>query len=85
MPGAARRSTPSTFTEDGRPHDARPCWCEHSCQEHRDAHIESGMEGGMQEAMDKLEQVAISLGLAGRSDQGCRRVITGRGAGRGRP
>ena len=28
----------------------------------RDAIIESGMEGGMQEAMDKLEQVAISLG-----------------------
>ena len=34
---------------------------QHSCREHRDAHIESGMEGGMQEAMDKLEQVAISL------------------------
>jgi len=24
-------------------------------------HINSGMEGGMQEAMDRLEQVAISL------------------------
>jgi hypothetical protein len=34
---------------------------EHSCQEHRDAHINSGMEGGMQESMDKLEQVARSL------------------------
>ena len=34
---------------------------EHSCKEHRDAHIESGMEGGMQEAMDALEQIAISL------------------------
>jgi len=31
-------------------------------QEVRDAIIESGMEGGMQEAMDRLEQVAISLG-----------------------
>jgi uncharacterized protein YndB with AHSA1/START domain len=31
-------------------------------QEVRDAILESGMEGGMQEAMDKLEQVAISLG-----------------------
>jgi uncharacterized protein YndB with AHSA1/START domain len=30
-------------------------------QEVRDIIIESGMEGGMQEAMDKLEQVAISL------------------------
>jgi uncharacterized protein YndB with AHSA1/START domain len=28
----------------------------------RDAIIDSGMEGGMQEAMDRLEQVAISLG-----------------------
>jgi uncharacterized protein YndB with AHSA1/START domain len=34
---------------------------EHSSKEHRDAHINSGMEGGMQEAMDLLEQVAISL------------------------
>jgi uncharacterized protein YndB with AHSA1/START domain len=34
---------------------------EHSCQEHRDAHINSGMEGGMQESMDHLEQVAVSL------------------------
>jgi uncharacterized protein YndB with AHSA1/START domain len=34
---------------------------EHTSKEHRDAHIESGMEVGMQEAMDKLEQVAISL------------------------
>jgi uncharacterized protein YndB with AHSA1/START domain len=30
-------------------------------QEVRDMIIESGMEGGMQEAMDRLEQVAISL------------------------
>jgi hypothetical protein len=34
---------------------------EHSSQEHRDAHINSGMEGGMQEAMDHLEEVALSL------------------------
>jgi uncharacterized protein YndB with AHSA1/START domain len=34
---------------------------QHTSQEHRDAHINSGMEGGMQEAMDLLEQVAISL------------------------
>jgi hypothetical protein len=27
----------------------------------RDMIIESGMEGGMQEAMDRLEQVVISL------------------------
>jgi uncharacterized protein YndB with AHSA1/START domain len=30
-------------------------------RELRDAIIDSGMEGGMQEAMDLLEQVAISL------------------------
>lgn len=34
---------------------------EHSVKEHRDAHINSGMEGGMQAAMDLLEQVAVSL------------------------
>jgi uncharacterized protein YndB with AHSA1/START domain len=34
---------------------------QHSSKEHRDAHIDSGMEAGMQEAMDRLEQVAISL------------------------
>ncbi len=31
---------------------------QHTSQEHRDIHINSGMEGGMQEAMDKLEVVA---------------------------
>ena len=30
-------------------------------EEGRDAHINSGMEGGMQEAMDHLEEVATSL------------------------
>jgi uncharacterized protein YndB with AHSA1/START domain len=34
---------------------------QHTSKEHRDAHIESGMEAGMQESMDLLEQVAISL------------------------
>ena len=34
---------------------------QHSCKEHRDGHINSGMEDGMQEAMDALERVAISL------------------------
>ena len=35
---------------------------EHSSAEARDGHINSGMEGGMQEAFDKLEEVARSLG-----------------------
>jgi uncharacterized protein YndB with AHSA1/START domain len=34
---------------------------EHSSKEHRDTHIESGMEEGMQDAMDLLERVAVSL------------------------
>jgi uncharacterized protein YndB with AHSA1/START domain len=34
---------------------------QHSTKEHRDAHIASGMEDGMQDAMDLLEQVAVSL------------------------
>ena len=34
---------------------------QHTSKEIRDAIIDSGMEGGMQEAMDALEQVAISL------------------------
>jgi uncharacterized protein YndB with AHSA1/START domain len=34
---------------------------EHRTKEGRDAHIESGMEAGMQDAMDLLEEVAVSL------------------------
>ena len=34
---------------------------EHPTKEGRDAHINSGMEDGMQDAMDLLEEVAISL------------------------
>jgi uncharacterized protein YndB with AHSA1/START domain len=34
---------------------------QHASKEHRDAHINSGMEDGMQDAMDLLEQVAVSL------------------------
>ncbi|HLF41087.1 MAG TPA: SRPBCC family protein [Acidimicrobiia bacterium] len=30
---------------------------QHSCREHRDAHIESGMEGGMQVSFDRLEDL----------------------------
>jgi uncharacterized protein YndB with AHSA1/START domain len=34
---------------------------QHNSKEARDGHINSGMEGGMQEAMDLLEEIAISL------------------------
>ncbi len=50
----------ATFAE----HDGRTkltTLVQHSTPEARDGHINSGMEGGMQEALDKLEQVAISL------------------------
>jgi uncharacterized protein YndB with AHSA1/START domain len=59
MPDAAALDT-HTFTEkDGR--TTLSILVEHSSKEHRDGHINSGMEGGMQEAMDHLEQVAVSL------------------------
>jgi uncharacterized protein YndB with AHSA1/START domain len=49
-----------TFTEeDGR--TTLTVLVQHRNQEDRDAHLNSGMEAGMQEAMDKLEQVAVSL------------------------
>ena len=50
----------ATFVE----HDGRTTLTvlvEHTCQEARDMHINSGMEGGMQEAFDLAEQVAVSL------------------------
>jgi uncharacterized protein YndB with AHSA1/START domain len=34
---------------------------QHSSQEHRDGHVNSGMEGGLQESFDALEAVAKSL------------------------
>lgn len=34
---------------------------QHSCKEHRDAHINSGMESGMQVSYDRLEDVAAAL------------------------
>jgi uncharacterized protein YndB with AHSA1/START domain len=50
----------NTFTEEtGRTTIA--ILVDHANRENRDAHINSGMEGGMNEAMDHLEQVARSL------------------------
>ena len=49
-----------TFAEvDGR--TTMTILVEHPTKEGRDAHVESGMEAGMQDAMDLLEQVAVSL------------------------
>jgi uncharacterized protein YndB with AHSA1/START domain len=49
-----------TFTEtEGR--TILTILVQHSCQEHRDAHINSGMEDGLQDALILLEQVANSV------------------------
>ena len=49
-----------TLTEvDGR--TTMTILVEHPTKEGRDMHIESGMEDGMQDALDLLEQIAISL------------------------
>jgi uncharacterized protein YndB with AHSA1/START domain len=48
-----------TFSEaDGR--TTVTILVQHERKEHRDAHIESGMEDGLQVALDLLEQVAVS-------------------------
>ena len=49
-----------TFAEtDGR--TTLTILVQHASKEARDAHVSSGMEVGMQEGMDLLEQVAVSL------------------------
>jgi uncharacterized protein YndB with AHSA1/START domain len=49
-----------TFTKaDGR--TTLTILVQHTSKEHRDAHIDSGMEAGMQDAMDLLEELAVSL------------------------
>jgi len=58
-PNAAAMST-TTFTErDGR--TTLEILVQHENKEDRDAHINSGMESGMQESMNSLEDVARSL------------------------
>jgi len=50
----------ATFSEaDGR--TTLTILVQHTNKEFRDAHINSGMEDGLQDAMDLLEQVAVSL------------------------
>ena len=59
MPEAAALNTLTLAEEDGR--TTLTILVEHSSKEHRDGHINSGMEAGMQDAMDLLEEVAVSL------------------------
>jgi uncharacterized protein YndB with AHSA1/START domain len=50
----------STLTEAGGLTTVRML-VQHTSQEHRDMHVNSGMEDGLQEALDQLEEVARSL------------------------
>ena len=59
MPDASALDTLTLTEVDGR--TTLSLLVQHSCKEHRDAHINSGMESGMQKSMDLLEQVAVSL------------------------
>ncbi|MFI5284012.1 MAG: SRPBCC family protein [Candidatus Dormibacterales bacterium] len=59
-PEAAAALNTNTFTErNGR--TTLTILAEHKTKENRDMVIASGMEGGMQEALNHLEEVAISL------------------------
>jgi uncharacterized protein YndB with AHSA1/START domain len=59
MPDAAALDTLTLTEADGR--TTLTILVQHETKEHRDAHIESGMEDGLQDALDLLEQVAVSL------------------------
>lgn len=58
-PDAAAVSTTTFAERDGR--TTLSILVQHTCQENRDGHLNSGMETGMQESMNHLEQVARSL------------------------
>jgi uncharacterized protein YndB with AHSA1/START domain len=59
MPDAESVNTMTLTEVDGR--TTVTILVQHTSKEHRDAHIDSGMEAGMQDALDLLEQVAVSL------------------------
>jgi uncharacterized protein YndB with AHSA1/START domain len=62
IPDADEHATLNTLTlteVDGR--TTLTVLVEHPTKEGRDAHINAGMEAGMQDALDLLEEVAISL------------------------
>jgi uncharacterized protein YndB with AHSA1/START domain len=59
MPDAEAVNTMTLAEADGR--TTLTILVQHQSKAHRDAHIESGMEAGLQDAMDLLEEVAVSL------------------------
>jgi uncharacterized protein YndB with AHSA1/START domain len=58
-PDAAAVTTTSFAEQDGR--TTVSILVQHSSRENRDLHVNSGMEDGLQEAMDHLDQVVASL------------------------
>lgn len=60
MPDAEALNT-ATFEALDRGRTRLTIFTEHSNRQNRDMHVESGMEGGVQEGLDIVEQVAISL------------------------
>jgi uncharacterized protein YndB with AHSA1/START domain len=59
MPEAEALNTVTFAEVDGR--TTLAILVQHTSKERRDAHSNSGMEAGLQDAMDLLEQVAVSL------------------------
>ena len=59
MPDAQAMSRVTFDEVDGR--TTLAILVQHAMREHRDAHIRSGMEDGLQDALDLLEEVAVSL------------------------
>jgi len=59
MPDAEALDTVTLTEVDGR--TTLTILVQHASKEHRDTHIESGMEAGLQDALDLLEHVAVSL------------------------
>ncbi|MET0603151.1 MAG: SRPBCC family protein [Baekduia sp.] len=60
MPDAASVNTLTLTEADGR--TLLTILVQHSSKEHRDGHVNSGMEGGLQESLNALERVVRSLG-----------------------
>jgi uncharacterized protein YndB with AHSA1/START domain len=59
MPDAEALDTLTLSEQDGR--TTLTLLVEHRTKMHRDAHVESGMEDGLQDAFDGLERVAVEL------------------------
>jgi uncharacterized protein YndB with AHSA1/START domain len=59
VPDAEALNTLTLAEADGR--TTLEILVQHQSKEHRDAHVESGMEAGLQDALDLLEEVAASL------------------------